>query len=91
MVPSNLRQRWRRWWRDMGTKTTITTMEALVEDRRRFQGIGDNNRGGSGLTTGPVYWQQQRSVEFPCYWVANSNTVSSLSIRCLDLIFFSSD
>ena len=37
---------------------------------------------------GPVYWQQQRSIDFPCYCVANSNTVLSLSCRCLVLYCF---
>ena len=50
-----------------------------------------NNRGVSRSTTGLVDWKRQRSVDFTCYWAANSNDVSSLSIRCLVLIFFSSD
>ena len=75
----------------MSTKTTTTTKEASAEDRQRVQGIEDDNGGGSGLTTGPVDWQQQRSVGFPYFWVANSNTVSSLSSCCLVLILFSSD
>ena len=52
-----------------------------------MEGIVDNNGGGSGSTTGLVDWQQQRSVDFPYYRVANSNTVSSLSICYLVLIF----
>ena len=75
----------------MSTKTSKTKMEASTEDRRRVQVIRDDNRGGSGSTTGPVDWQQQRSVDFPCYHVANSNTVLYLSRRCIVLIFFSSD
>ena len=67
------------------------TTEASAEDRRCVQGIGDNDIDGSGSTTGPVDWQQQGSVDFTCYRAANSNTVSSLSIRCLVLILFSSD
>ena len=72
-------------------KTTTTSTEASAEDRQRVQEIGDNNGCGSGLTTGPVDWQRQRSVDFPCYWVANSNTVSSLYICCIVLILFSLD
>ena len=72
----------------MNTKTTTTIMETSAEYRRRVQGIGDNNEGGSGLTTGPVDWKIQRSIEFPFYSVANSNTVLSLSRRCLVLILF---
>ena len=53
------------------------------------RGIRDNDGGGSGLTTGPVDWQQQRSVDSPCYLVVTSNTVLYLSIRCLVLIVFS--
>ena len=49
----------------MNTKNTTTTTEALAEDIRRVQGIGDNNGGGSGLTTGLVDWQRQQSVDFP--------------------------
>ena len=71
--------------------TTTTTKEASAEDRGRVQGIGDNDGGGSGSTTGPVDWQRQRSVDFTFYSVANSNTVSSLTRRCLVLILFSSD
>ena len=69
-------------------KTTTTTTGASEEDRGRVQGIGDNNRGGSVLTTGPVDWQQQQSVDFPCYCVANSNTVSSMSCLCLVAVSF---
>ena len=75
----------------MSTKTKTTTTKALTEDRQRVQGIGDDNGGSSGLTTVPVDWQRQRSVDFTCYWVANSNTVSSISSRCLVLVLFSSD
>ena len=71
------------------TKTTIT--DASTDGRQRVQGMGDDNRGGSGSTTGPVDWQWQRSVDCPCYRVANSSTVLSLSIHCLVLILFSSD
>ena len=85
-----LRQR-RHRQRKTRTKTTTTTMEASTEDIQRVQGIRDDNGGGSGLTTGPVDWQQQRSVGFTCYRVANSNTVSSLYICCIVLILFSSD
>ena len=75
----------------MITKTNTTTNEALAEDIRRVQGIGDDNGGGIVLMTGPIDWQQQQSVDFPCYRVANSNTVSYFSHCCLVLIFFSSD
>ena len=59
-----------------------------MEDRRRVQEIGDNEGGGNGLTTVPVDWQLQWSVGFPCYHIANSNTVSSLSRLCLVFILF---
>ena len=66
----------------------MTMTEALAEERRRIQGIRDKGGGGSRLTTGPVDWQQQRSFDCPCYRVDNSNTVLSLSICSLVLIFF---
>ena len=75
----------------MITKTKTTTTDASAEDRQRVQGIEDDNGGGSRSTTGLVDWQRQRSVDFLCFQVANSNTVSSLSSRCLVLILFSSD
>ena len=75
----------------MSTNTTTTTTDVLVEDRRCVQGIEDNGGGRSGLTTGPVDWQRQRSVDFPCFQVANSNIVSYLSSSCLVLILFLSD
>ena len=87
-VPRNLLQCRRRRWRKMSTKNTTTTTEALAEGGRRVQGIRDDDRGDSSLTTGLVCWQRQRSVDFPCYRVANSNTVLSLSCCCLVLIFF---
>ena len=74
----------------MSTKTTTRTTEASAEDRQRVQGIKDDGGGGTGSMTGMVDWKQQRSVDFTCYWVAHSNTVSSLSIYCLVLILFSS-
>ena len=70
----------------MITETTTTTTDASAEDRQSVQGIEDDNRGGSGLTTGPVNWQLQQSVHFSFFQVANSNNVSSLSSCCL--IFF---
>ena len=72
----------------MSTNITTTTTEASAEDRRRVQWIKDDNGGGSGSATGPVDRQQQRSVDFPCFQVANSNNVLSMSSRCLVLIFF---
>ena len=59
----------------MSTKTSTPTPDASAEDRQHVQGIEDDKRGGSGLTTGLVNWQLQRSVDFPCFLVANSNTV----------------
>ena len=79
MGPKNLQRRLRYRRRKLITKTNKTTNEALAEDIRRVQGIGDDNGGGIVLMTGPIDWQQQQSVDFPCYRVANSNTVSSLS------------
>ena len=64
------------------------TTEASVEDRKRVQGMGNNSRGGSGSTTDPVDWQQQWCVDFPCYRVANSNTVLYQSCYCIVFIFF---
>ena len=90
MGPGNLRRRWRHRRREMSKKNTTTTMEASADDRRRVQGIGDDTGGSSGLTTVPVDWQRQRSVDFPFYCVANSNNVSSLSRCCLVLILPSS-
>ena len=75
----------------MRTKTTTKKTEVLAEDRQRIQGIRDDDIGSSGSTMGPVDWQLQRSVNFPYYCVANSNTVLSLSHRFLILILFSSD
>ena len=75
----------------MSTNNTTTTMDASAEDRRRVQGIEDKDRGGSGLTTGPADWQQQRSVDIYCLQVDNINTVLFLPSCCLVLIFFSSD
>ena len=48
----------------MNTKTTTTTMEASEKDRKRVQWIRDDNRGGSGLTTGPMDSKLQHSVNF---------------------------
>ena len=41
----------------MSTKTTTKTKDASAEDRQRVQGIEDNDRGGSRLTTVLVDWQ----------------------------------
>ena len=89
--PRNLRRWWRRRRRNMSTKTSTMTAEASAEDIRRAQRTKDNSGGDRGSKTSSVYWQQQRSVDFTCYRVANSNTVLSLSPCCLVLIFFSSD
>ena len=75
----------------MSTKTTTITTDASAEDIRRVQGTEDNDEGGSILTTGLVDWKRQRSVDFPCFQVANSNTVLYLYSCCLILILFSSD
>ena len=90
-VPRNIRRQWRHRHRKMITNNTTTTTEASAEDRRHVQGIGDDSGGSSVSTTGPLDWQRQQSVDFPCYRVANSNTISSLSCRCLVLVLFSSD
>ena len=60
----NIRQRRRRRQKKMSTKTTTTTMESLEEDRRHVQDIGDNDRGGNGLTTGPVDLNDNRVLLF---------------------------
>ena len=65
-------------------KTSTTTTDASSKDRQSIQGIEDDDGGGSGL-------QRRRSVDFTFYCVANSNTVSSLSYRCLVSVLFSSD
>ena len=75
----------------MSTKTTTTRTDALAEDIRCVQDIVDDNGGGSGSIMGLVDRKRQQSVDFPCFKVANSNNVSSLSSRCLILIFFLSD
>ena len=72
----------------MSTKTTTTATDASAEDRRHVQGIKDDDGCGSGLTTGLVDWQRQRSDDFSCFQVASSKTISSLSSRCLILILF---
>ena len=87
--PRNLRRRRRHWQWNMSTKNTTRTTEASAEDRRRVQGIGDNDGGESGLATGPMDWQQKCSVNFPLIF-ANSNTVLYISCCCLVLILFSS-
>ena len=89
--PRNLRQQRRRQRRKISTETTTTTTDASVEDIQRVQGIGYDNRHGSGSTMVPADWQRQRSVDFPYYHVAYSNIVSSLSCRYLVLRLFSSD
>ena len=66
-------------------------MEASLENRPRDQGIRDDDGGGSGSTMGPMDWQQQHNINFPCYRDANSNTALSLSHHFLVLIQFSSD
>ena len=88
-APRILQRQLRCWWRKMNTNTTTTPTEASVEDIWRVQGIGEEDGVGSGSTMGPVDWKQQQSVDFPSYRVANSNTVLSLSCRCLVLILFS--
>ena len=69
-------------------KTTTTTTDVSAEYRQRVQGIEDYDGGGSRSTTGLVDCQRQRSVGFPCFQVANSNTFLSLSSLCLVLISF---
>ena len=59
-----------------------------MEDIRSVQGVRDNNGGDSGSMTGPMDWQRQWRVNFPCYHAANSNTLSYMSSRCLVLILF---
>ena len=90
----NLRVLWRQWRhrnRKMSPKTSTSRTEASVEDIWRVQRIGDNDGGVSGSKTASVDWQWKRSLDFPCYRISNSNTVSSLSCCCLVLILFSSD
>ena len=77
-------------------KSTTTTYASAEEYENRDYnnyngGVGDDDGGGSGSKTGPVDWQRQQNVDFTFHWVDNSNNVSSLSSRCLVLIFFSSD
>ena len=91
MVPGNLRQKSRRQRRKMSTNTTITTIDASAEDIRRVQEIEDDNGCGSISTSRLLDWQRKRSIDFPCFQVANSNNVSYLSSGCLVLILFSSD
>ena len=91
MGPRNIQQQWRRRWREMSTKTTKTTTEASSEDIQCVQGTGDNDGGVSKITTVPVDWQQQQSVDFLFYCITNIHTVSFLYCRCIVLILFSSD
>ena len=53
----------------MSTKNTTTIIDASAEDRKHVQDIEDNDRGGSGSTTGAVDGQRQRSVGFYCFQV----------------------
>ena len=69
-------------------KNKTTTTDDLAKDRKRVQGIEDDDGGGRILTTVLVDWQRQRSVDFPCFQVANSNTVLYLPSCCLVLILF---
>ena len=69
-------------------KTTTTKTDVPAEDRRRVQGMEYNDGGGRIPMTALVDWQRQRSVDFPSFQFANSNTVSSLSSRCHVLILF---
>ena len=62
----------------MSTKTTTTTTDVSVEDIRSVQGIVDDGGGSCGSKTEPVDCQRQRSVDFPLFQVANSNTFLSL-------------
>ena len=75
----------------MSTKTTTMTTDASVQDRRRVQGIEDDDGGGNRSTTGLVDWQRQQSVDFPCFQVANSKNILSVSSCCLVLMLFSSN
>ena len=53
-VPRDIR-RWQRCWRrKTRPKTSTSTTEALVEDRRRVQGMEDNEGGGIGSAIGPM-------------------------------------
>ena len=91
MGPRNLQRQQRHRRRKMITNTTTTTTKASTKDRRRIQGTEDNDGGGSGSTMGLVDWQQQQSVDFTCYLVANINTISPLYRCYLVFILFSSD
>ena len=51
--------------RKISTKSTTTTMNSSAEDRRRVQGIKDDDGGRSESTTGLVDFQRQQSVDFP--------------------------
>ena len=44
-------------------KNATTTTEALAEDRQRVQGIGDNDKEGSGYMMGLVDLQRQWRVD----------------------------
>ena len=90
-VPKNLQQRRRRRQRNTRTNNTAKITEASTENRTHVQGTGDNNRGGSGLTTGLMDWKWQGSVNFHCYRVSKGNIVSPLYRCCLVLILFSSE
>ena len=82
--PRDIIQQQRRRRRNMSMKNTTTTTELTTEDIRRFQGIRDDDGVSSGLTTGPVDWQQQRSVGF----LAIASLTVTLSCRCLVTVSF---
>ena len=90
-LPREYRQQLGRQGLENGPEESTTTTEASAEDRQHVKEIGDNARGGSGSTTGPVDCQWQRSVDYPCYRVANSKTLLSLSRQYLVFVLFSSD
>ena len=87
MVPRGLWQRHRRRGRKMSTKISTTTTTTLSEGRRYIQGIRDGNGGGNSSAAVPMDWQWRWSVDFTCYHIATSNTISSLSLLffCFDI------
>ena len=60
------------------------TTEASAEYRQRIQGVRDDDEGGSGLTTGPMDWQQQHSV----YFLAIALLTVTLSRLCIFTVYF---
>ena len=81
--PRHQRQRWKRQGLDNRPKEYTTTTEASAEDRRRVQGIGYDDGGGSGWTKGPLDWQDNKVLVF----LTIVFLIVTLSCFCLVVVF----